>query len=71
MRIGGKVLFVQPYAKRAFRVPKQAAKSKFAARLPLKKRHFNTSIYIKLNVCLYILYANLQFYFDLDEILYT
>jgi hypothetical protein len=29
------------------------------------------SIYIKLNVCLYILYANLQFYSDLDEILYT
>jgi hypothetical protein len=26
---------------------------------------------IKLNVCLYILYANLQFYSDLDEILYT
>jgi hypothetical protein len=27
-------------------------------------------VYIKLNVCLYILYANLQFYSDLDEILY-
>jgi hypothetical protein len=35
-----------------------------------KLNHYK-SIYIKLNVCLYILYANLQFYSDLDEILYT
>jgi hypothetical protein len=47
------------------------SKVKFLENMSLHKKKLNVYIYIKLNVCLYILYANLQFYSDLDEILYT